>query len=236
MVPVRWEDEWPIVSPGSGRIEWTYPAPDLPEFPIVPPGNRDHFDDDQLDGVWNIIRTPREPFWSLAERPGYLRLRTQPERLSETTNPAFIGRRQQHPNCSAATAMEFAPDSEAEAAGLALFQNDRYHFRYEYARRDGELVLRLAQCAAGVETILAERSLTASRLYLKIRAVGQEYSFDYGVAEDCNETLIEKVDGRILSTDVAGGFVGTYIGMFTSSNGQSSRNHADFDWFEYRKI
>jgi xylan 1,4-beta-xylosidase len=41
------------------------------------------------------------------------------------------------------------------------------------------------------------------------------------------------VDGRILSTPVAGGFVGTYIGMYASSNGQASTNRAYFDWFDY---
>ena len=27
VAPVEWENGWPVVSPGSGRIEWTYPAP-----------------------------------------------------------------------------------------------------------------------------------------------------------------------------------------------------------------
>ena len=31
LVPVRWEDGWPIVSPGTGRVEFSYPAPNLPE-------------------------------------------------------------------------------------------------------------------------------------------------------------------------------------------------------------
>ncbi len=41
------------------------------------------------------------------------------------------------------------------------------------------------------------------------------------------------MDGRILSTNVAGGYVGAYIGMYASSHGQPSENVADFDWFEY---
>ena len=48
-----------------------------------------------------------------------------------------------------------------------------------------------------------------------------------------NGKLAENVDGRILSTPVAGGFVGAYIAMYASSNGQTSTNYADFDWFEY---
>ncbi|MFN2286052.1 MAG: hypothetical protein ACK2UQ_16685, partial [Anaerolineae bacterium] len=42
--------------------------------------------------------------------------------------------------------------------------------------------------------------------------------------------------GRILSTTVAGGFVGAYLGMYASSNGQPSTSIADFDWFEYIEI
>jgi xylan 1,4-beta-xylosidase len=45
--------------------------------------------------------------------------------------------------------------------------------------------------------------------------------------------IAQEVDGRILSTPVAGGFVGAYIAMYASSNGQPGANHADFDWFEY---
>jgi xylan 1,4-beta-xylosidase len=50
------------------------------------------------------------------------------------------------------------------------------------------------------------------------------------------QPVAEAVDGRILSPPVAGGFVGAYIGMYASSNGISSQNRADFDWFEYQEI
>ncbi|TCL60853.1 alpha-N-arabinofuranosidase [Hydrogenispora ethanolica] len=236
LIPLQWEDEWPIVSPGSGRIEERYPAPHLPEAPVPIRAARDDFDQDRLDDTWNFIRTPREPFWSLTARPGMLRLGTKPERLSETVNPAFVGRRQQHRNFVAVTAMEFRPGSVAETAGLALVQSNQYHFRFEYSLRDGQPLLRLVRCAAGEEEILAERAFGSPCLYLKVTARGQEYSFYYGADEACGEALIEKVDGRMLSTDVAGGFVGTYLGMFTSSNGRPSQNHADFDWFEYRGV
>ena len=45
--------------------------------------------------------------------------------------------------------------------------------------------------------------------------------------------VAEQVDTSSLSTEVAGGFVGCCIGMFSSSNGTSSDQVADFDWFEY---
>ncbi len=44
LAPVRWEEDWPIVSPGSGHVEFSYPAPNLPEqtWPELPA--RDNFD------------------------------------------------------------------------------------------------------------------------------------------------------------------------------------------------
>ena len=81
--PVRWEDGWPIVSPGTGRVEFTYPAPNLPEetWPAEP--RRDDFNGSTLAYCWNFLRTPRDDFCSLSEHPGYLRLQLRPQRLSE---------------------------------------------------------------------------------------------------------------------------------------------------------
>ncbi|MGM0879705.1 MAG: hypothetical protein ACQEXQ_01540 [Bacillota bacterium] len=43
-----------------------------------------------------------------------------------------------------------------------------------------------------------------------------------------------RCNGTILSTDVAGGFVGAYIGMYATSAGRPSENAAVFNWFEYK--
>jgi alpha-N-arabinofuranosidase len=72
----------------------------------------------------------------------------------------------------------------------------------------------------------------AGRYTLKVTADGQNYNF-YFSTNGLWHALAENVDGRILSTPVAGGFVGAYIAMYASSNGLPSANTADFDWFEY---
>jgi xylan 1,4-beta-xylosidase len=232
-MPVQWEDGWPIVSPGNGRIELSNSLPDLPFFPIPVIKECDHFDSPRLDYIWNFIRTPREQFWSLTERPGYLRLKLKTEKITKLANPSFIGRRQQHFNFQASTIMEFQPKNSSEAAGIVLIQSNDYHFRFEYGQDDQQNVIRLIQCEKGSEKVLAEQDFMARQITLKIIARGQEYSFYYGSAAGTEELLMQNVNGRILSTDVAGGFVGTFIGLFASSNGQSSQNYADFDWFEY---
>ena len=234
LVPVIWEDGWPIVNPGSGRVEFEHAAPDLPDHPWPPVPARDHFDDPVLANQWNFLRTPRAQFWSLSERPGHLRLKVRPQKLSEPANPSFVGRRQQHINFSARAELDFSPANSSECAGLVLLQNNEFHFRFVVTRNEGgEQVARLIKRQAGAESILAERPLSGSHFIFKVEAQGQAYSFYIAEERDQWLAVAESVDGRILSTNIAGGFVGAYIGMYASSNGQSSPNSADFDWFEY---
>jgi alpha-N-arabinofuranosidase len=232
LAPVVWEDGWPVVSPGLGKVEFSYPAPNLPEklWPAEP--TCDHFDKPNLALQWNVLRTPHEEFWNLRERPGHLRLKLRPQRLSEQTTPSFIGRRQQHIRFEAAAAIDFVPQTDREFAGLALVQSPDFHFLFILTKR-AEPVIRLIKRAYGVDAILAEEAVPAGPLYLKIEGNQQAYSFFAASEPDQWRTIAEGVDGRILSTPIAGGFVGTFIGMYVSSNGQPSSNSADFDWFEY---
>ncbi|HLO28464.1 MAG TPA: glycoside hydrolase family 43 protein [Anaerolineales bacterium] len=232
LAPVHWEDGWPIVSPGTGRVEFSYPVPNVPEqtWPEVPAC--DNFDTPTLALQWNFLRTPRDESYSLNERPGYLRLRLRPQRLSEQTNPSFVGRRQQHIHFSAQAAVEFAPQNEHEYAGFALIQNNDFHFLF-VVTKGTEPVIRLIKQAYGQEEVLAEQPVDTTQLYLKVEAHEQAYHFYFASKRDEWNVIADHVDGRILSTPVAGGFVGAYIAMYASSNGQPSTNHADFDWFEY---
>ncbi len=268
LIPVEWEDGWPIISPGTGCVENSYTVPELPVFSFSQAEVRDDFNNETLRFVWNGIRTPREEFYSLAERPGYLRLKLRPQGLIDPIkplsppvkhedkkefvidNPSFIGRRQQHMNFTVGVKMEFNPKNEYETAGCALIQNNNFQYRFECSIVGGQKIIRLMKCTSktsmnsaertfkfeNIETKLAEHPFSSDLIYLKVTACGQDYSFYYGKSLEDMKLLIRNVDGRILNPDTAGGFVGTYIGMFASSNGRYCDNIADFDWFDYEGI
>jgi len=150
-------------------------------------------------------------------------------------------------NFTVTVKMEFAPTGDNETAGLALVQNNNFQYRFEYSITEGQRVIRLVKCVSdteldfekrtfkykNIETKLAEEPFNSDIIYLKVSANGQDYNFSYGESLEDMEILLANVDGRILNPDTAGGFVWTYIGMFASSNGKTSDNYADFDWFEY---
>jgi xylan 1,4-beta-xylosidase len=235
LVPVRWEEGWTVFSPGTGKVEIEYPAPDLPLQPWPQVPARDDFDSASLAFQWNALRASPERFASLAERPGFLRLRLQPERLAENASPSFIGRRQQHIHFYAQAEFEFHPSAHNECAGLALTQSPDFHYLFVVTLQN-EPVLQLIKRASGSEEILASCQISTPRIRLKVEAHEQDYCFYY--ADDAGNwrALLEGIDGRILSTPVAGGFLGAYLGMYASSNGQPSSNQADFDWFEYAEL
>jgi alpha-N-arabinofuranosidase len=234
LAPVAWEEGWPAVNPGHGKVLQEERVPKLPPFRVASAPACDNFDQARLGFGWNFIRTPREQFHSLTERPGYLRLRLRPQTVTKWENPSFVGRRQQHINFSASMAMEFVPKSDNEGAGMVVLQNPDYHFRVECLRSGKETVIRLTKRHGGKEETLGEIPAAGKRLYLKMEAAGQDYNFYASSVAGEWKVLREHVDGRTLSRTNAGGFVGTYIGMYASGNGMASKNIADFDWFEYK--
>ncbi|GAB2557064.1 glycoside hydrolase family 43 protein [Gracilibacillus alcaliphilus] len=234
LVPFVWEDGWPIVNPGKGVIEPEMEFPHLPEHKWPAQPLHDSFESTKLADQWNFIRTPRGDFWSLSERKGHLRLKAKPENIMEEENPSFVGRRQQHINFYAELVVEFKPEKATDSAGLVLLQNHNYQIRVEMVSENDQLAVKLTRREAGEDQQIARQPLSINKIYLGVEAVGQDYTFTYATELSEWRVLAEKVDGRILSTDMAGGFVGAYLGMYCSGNGEASTAYADFDWFEYQ--
>jgi len=53
---------------------------------------------------------------------------------------------------------------------------------------------------------------------LRIDARDGRYDFSYATRENDWQVLLKDADGTILSTKVAGGFVGTMLGMYAQSS------------------
>lgn len=224
---VTWEDDWPVVNAGSGVIETT---------PGEPVSERDDFDADTLGLSWMRLRNPRESDFSLTERKGWLRLRLSEGLISELDEHiSFVCTRQRHICFAAETEMEFTPSTDGQRAGLVVYQNHKYHYQFLRVRdKDGDAVV-LWKCENGEITELARHNTSAGRLKLKVEAHEQDYSFYYAEQSEY-KSLYENANGRILSTDVAGGFVGTTLGMYAGGDDIQSNNIADFNYFSYMSL
>ena len=245
LAPVKWIDGWPIINPDYEEVQYEYSYPlesekDLAERPYS--GNfelQDEFDEDQLNINWMFLRTPHEKWYSLEERKGFLSLQLIPETCSEKMNPAFLGHRQQHLNCSATTAIDFKPESENEKAGLLIFQNEEHFYFLCKSLENNKEVIQLYKSGAADEEmeLITSREISNEQnenlLYLEIKAEGNKYSFFYSKNKHELDLLKEDVDAMFLSTRVAGGFVGCMFAFYATSLGKESNNKAYFDFFNY---
>ena len=155
--------------------------------------------------------------------------------MEEICTPSFIGRRQRHKSFLAKTAMEFQPASDCKEAGIALVQDDRFHYLMVMKKKDGTPFLQFYKTENGCRTLVKETEIKDSkRLYLSVQGNTTDYDFYYGYSESQLLPFLCGVDASLLSSVVNNGFTGVYLGMYTSSNHQPSTSHADFDWFHYQ--
>ena len=260
IVPVRWEDGWPLFSPDTGKVEWEYPAPaGLPLSQTETPAVRDSFDGCALSMDWCFLGRPYQKFWELTGSG--LSIRCLPQSLSDPLKPMLpvpqfskenfascIARRRLQPHCRFACRMRFTPE-EAETAGIAVLQAMNHQYLLQLAKVEGKTVLQLLGFTADYDrppylpgfTSVTNRSLLAEvpwdgkEIVLEMELDGNSYIFRYG-ADEASLTELARADGAVINPGKVGCMVGEMLGLFASGNGTDSSNTAFFAWSEYRDL
>ncbi|MGC3994145.1 MAG: family 43 glycosylhydrolase [Propionicimonas sp.] len=226
LVPVVWEDGWPVFAPGVGRI------PDEVEVPFASDAARGA----AQGGVAGVIR-PGDPRWTSLRGPaGFAtpvgdgwRLDLIPESLVGTGTPAFLGVRQQHEDVDVRVAVTVALQP-GEEAGLVVRQSEADHVRLALVVEDGVLVARAVHRRAGVESVLGEvrPDVTAgAAVELGLDIGGQ----DYGLVVD--GVRVATADGRTLDSVATGGFLGLWLGVYGTTNGGPAGTAMEVGPFQY---
>ena len=231
LMPVTWTDNgWPRITKPGQVVPWTATAPALPRqhAPTTPTTGpmsvREEFDRTRLPFNWMMMRNPAAKWWAFSD--GELRLDPRPVALGDNGNPSFLARRQQHINSSATTKVTFEPANESAEAGIVALQNDNYWFYLSIGRKADSVAIRLRRRAgegdpaAGV--VVSEEALPAkigSAIQLRIEAHADRYDFRWSLDGQSWRILAEGVDGKILSTKQAGGFVGAVFGLHAFQGG-----------------
>jgi alpha-N-arabinofuranosidase len=148
IVPVDWEEDWPVVAPGRGMIDLEYPIPDSLEADEKTENifvDFDGFDDKDLKYSWNFIGTPNKDFYKLEESCLKVKLLDTPIvpwdldgasanpiqrlRTAQTrSNLSFVGRRQQHFQFEVVVECIVTAEPN-DKWGLTVIQNDYNQLR-----------------------------------------------------------------------------------------------------------
>ena len=220
MLPVTWQDGWPMILEQGETVPYQVPVPrGLPPTPDAEPltGNftrHDEFTDAQLSPHWTWLRQV-QPDW-LSLKGGQLELTALENDLSVQDTVAFVAQRQQHLAFDVSTALEL-PLADGVSAGITAFQNETSHY-YLGVRKVGdryEVFLELAGDgeARVIKAINLRMNDGQKSLVLGIRAETETLHFYLQERDDDIRWLVRDADARVLSTQRAGGFVGTMLGL-----------------------
>jgi xylan 1,4-beta-xylosidase len=230
LVPVDWEAGRPLFAPGVGRVEAMVDAEGVPDQSPRVALVRDDFDRPVLDLEWNTLRGDGGEHMSLTDRPGHLRLRLGATSPTEIGPLSFVGRRLPSVRARIAARVELESPTLGEEAGLLLRQSEDAHLalvvRSDHA--NGRVV-EASLTTGGRRRTLGEASVTPDGpLELELTLDG--FEAELSVRGPSGEpTRVALADTSPLASEVAGGFLGVWVGVVAVGAGVG---HADFDWFE----
>ena len=217
LLPVSWKNEWPIILEQGKEIPYQTNAPKITlttKDAEPTTGNfiwQDNFSRNALRHQWVSLRTADSPFYKLKKNT--IQLQTLPVGLDELEQPAFLGRRQQHTSFIAST--ELAIPAEKTSGGIVALQSETAHYYFGATTINGNVKLFIEQANQGVPNVIQTLipSDIGNRLILEIAGNAGKIHFYYRNKNGLKKPVLENADAKILSTEVAGGFVGTLLGI-----------------------
>lgn len=224
ILPVDWSGEFPIFENGLIPLS---PKLKMPEGVVnktgtegfLPNGNftfTENFTSEKLDDRWIGVRGPREEFISVTENG--LQLTPFAVNIKDVAPTSTLFYRQQHLNFTATVTMNYSPGFGKDLAGIVCYQSEKFNYLFGITKKNNDYYLLLQRTEKGTSEIIASTRIEVREpVKLQIKAIGDEYRFNYSIDGANFVNLGGNVSGDILSTNVAGGFTGNLIGLYATS-------------------
>jgi len=235
---VIFEDGWPLINPGLGRlsdelnIKLDEFKPECPETSLPNVTKRYNFK--EMTSFGPEFMTLRAPFTDEAKlTDNGLLLKCGTDNLSERKTPSYLCIRQDSKLFEARCVLYTDNLMMGTRAGLCLMQSSDYHLRFEVSDCRGRVVL----VKKGEPELLCEDMLNESPATLIMKVAGTKVSL-YSLNDKGLQPFVRDLDISALSTEVAGGFVGCTVGIF-ATDGQDDREepvYARFRSFSYERL
>lgn len=123
VMPCRWVNGWPMLGDENGKVPETV-RPLVNGQPATAIVKSDDFSSDKLGLHWQWNHNPIDEAWSLKERPGFLRLKTNRVVSNLYLAPNTLTQRMEGPTCSGTIAIDISKMKDGDCAGLAAFNSD----------------------------------------------------------------------------------------------------------------
>lgn len=232
ILPVDWSGDFPVFENGLVPMKPKLKLPEgvqnkTAEPGFFPNGNftyQENFTDEKLDYRWIGLRGPREAFISRVKNG--LQIIPFEASIKELKPTSTLFYRQQHQTFSFETSLDYRPRSEKDLAGIVCLQNEGSNYVFGVTRVGKDYVVLLertetegrGRTRAVKSTTIASTNVEPGKIMrLQVKAEGDDYQFAYAIDGGDFINVGGVVSGDILSTNVAGGFTGTLLGLYATS-------------------
>lgn len=245
LMPVRWTDDWPMLGDENGKV----PAEGQTPFKPHPVDSRivdsDDFNGTELKKCWQWNHNPRNDNWSLTERLGYLRLKTN--RPVDNLYAAYntLTRRMEGPVCRGIVSIDLSQMKDGDVAGLAAFNG---HSGLLSVTKKGDKkyltmstnVVDLSDKEKAILDVEVEEKekveLAQNIIYLRINGdfnLNKDIATFYYSLDNENWTKIG--DDFKMRFDYRKLFMGTRFAIFNYATKEEG-GYIDVDFFDYKRI
>ncbi|MBN1525778.1 MAG: glycoside hydrolase family 43 protein [Spirochaetales bacterium] len=233
--PVQWtNDGWFTVNNGKGPSTKQI-CPNLPES-SVPCFSLDDFDSTTLHSAWQFVRNPDNELWSLAARPGHLRLIAANAPLGSLHAKNILLRREQHFFFTATVKLQFNPSLPGHEAGLVAYHG-RHCFIKIFLTFENGLIIKAEENRNDISSLIGSSiPLSKTTVYLQMLVTRQKRECLYSRDNHNWMSLGIVNDATFLSNEgvhIGKHHTGTLIGIYATDGETGERLIADFDWFKY---
>lgn len=225
ILPVDWSGTYPVFQNGLVPMK---PKLKLPEGAqnhnghngFFPNGNftyADKLTDKNLDYRWIAMRGPRESFITVTKNG--VKVNPFGNNIKALAPVSALFHRLQHESFETSVTLDFKPKSEKELAGITCYQSETFNYVFGITKKDKDFYIVLERTEKGESKLIASEKISLSKpVKLQVVADKDEHSFNYSLDGKSYKNLGGPVSGDILSTDVAGGFTGSLIGLYSTSS------------------
>lgn len=251
VMPCRWINGWPMLGDENGKVPDTVRPlkSGEPEATIV---KADDFSQAKLGLHWQWNHNPIDQAWSLTERPGYLRLKTNRVVPNIYLAPNTLTQRMEGPSCSGIIVMDLSRMKDGDRAGFAAFNSDTgaltvkktgKKLTLEMNELKVELTDRNKEVKNVEEKTIESVELKQQKVWLRIDADFRPVKTQGFMPGKDLATFYYSLDGETwtkMGSDYKMGFdwrrffMGSKFGIFNYAT-KKAGGYVDIDTFDYRR-
>ena len=241
--PCHWVDGWPMIGDAEGRVPTTMTLPWKADkkIPLVV---SDEFSKGKMKLNWQWNHNPIDDAYTLTERKGFLRLKTNKVVKSIYEARNTLTQRMEGPECSGVIAMDVSHMKDGDRAGLSAF-NDHAGV-LEVAREGDTFILSMKEEDVELDK---DKRVTDTQAKVcgtvdlgKAETVYLRVDGDFRLGKDI-ATFYYSLDGKDwtrigsdfkMRFDFRKFFMGTKFGIFNYAT-KTAGGYVDVDYFRYSK-